>query len=150
LEEGGDSITAMAVVARSRKHNLRVSLHDVLRCESVAQLARTAEIDGVSVQHTEKTDEPFGLSPIQKLYLQRVEGYQGRSRFNQSLLLRLTRRIDASMLESAIRGVICHHSMLRARFNVTEQRVWQQHISNVCILNEYYCTTTKAKYSLRM
>lgn len=131
---GGDSITAMAVVSRSRKQRINLSLHDILRSESITQLAVNAGEEVSVAQHEEETDKPFGLSPIQHLYFESAKGHQGRSRFNQSFLLRLTRRTEAHVLEHAIRAIISQHSMLRARFSKSSDGSWQQRISNVCIL----------------
>ncbi|KAL1965991.1 hypothetical protein VTN77DRAFT_4931 [Rasamsonia byssochlamydoides] len=130
LSLGGDSITAMAVVSRSRRQKMKLSLHDVLRSESIVQLARTVESGLVSVQHEEKVDEPFGLYPIQQLYFQAAKGYQGRSRFNQSFTLRLSRYIKPESLESAIRTVVNQHSMLRARFGMNKDGRWEQRFTS--------------------
>jgi amino acid adenylation domain-containing protein/non-ribosomal peptide synthase protein (TIGR01720 family) len=130
---GGDSILAMDVVSRCRKQKINISLRDVLQSESITRLALTAGTGFLSVQYEEKTDEPFSLSPIQRLYFQSAKGYHGRSRFNQSISLRLTQRTDANALESAVRTIVRKHSMLRARFGMSNAGNWQQRITKVCI-----------------
>jgi hypothetical protein len=121
----------MDVVSRCRKQKINLSLRDVLQSESIRHLAPTAGAGFASLQYEEKTDESFGLSPIQQLYFQSAKGYQGRSRFNQSMSLRLTQRTDCNTLESAIRRIIGQHSMLRARFSVNQDGTWQQRITTV-------------------
>jgi amino acid adenylation domain-containing protein/non-ribosomal peptide synthase protein (TIGR01720 family) len=131
-DSGGDSITAMAVVSRGRRQRMKLSLHDILRCESIIQLARTVEPGLVSaVQHEERAEEPFTLSPVQQLYFQAAKGYQGRSRFNQSFTIRLSRYIDTDSLESAIENVVKQHSMLRARFHMDKNGEWEQRVTSV-------------------
>lgn len=123
----------MAVVSRSRRQKIKLSLHDVLRCESIIQLARTIGSGLVAVQHEEKVDEPFGLSPIQQLYFQAAKGHAGRSRFNQSFTLRVSRYIKADTLEAAIADVVNQHSMLRARFRMNKDGNWEQRFTSVRI-----------------
>lgn len=123
----------MAVVSRSRKQKINLSLHDILRSESIIQLAANAGEEVSVAQYEEKANEPFALSPIQHLYFKSAKGHQGWNRFNQSFLLRITRWTEAHVLEQAIRTVINRHSMLRARFSQNSDGRWQQQISNVSI-----------------
>lgn len=130
---GGDSITAMAVVSRSRRHKIGVSLHDVLRSSSIVQLASTVEASIVTVQTEEKTEQDFDLSPIQTIYLAASKEHQGNSRFNQSFSLRLSRYISPQAMRSAVKSLVIQHSMLRARFREDSDGKWVQRLSNVCI-----------------
>jgi Condensation domain len=123
----------MAVVARGHKQRIKVSLHDVLRSQSISQLARTVEASTLAVQQVEENDEPFDLSPIQRLYFQSAKSYQGRSRFNQSISVRFLQEIDPNTLGSAIRAIIHQHSMLRIRFSLDSDGNWQQRITKVRI-----------------
>lgn len=131
MGKGGDSITAMAVVSRGRRHNLKLTLHDILTSSSIMHLASTVESAVVTVEEEEKVDEPFGLSPIQQVYFQAATDYHGRSRFNQSFSLRLTRYIEPETLGSAVKAVVAQHSMLRARFRRSSDGHWEQWISSV-------------------
>ncbi|KAH8701118.1 putative nonribosomal peptide synthase [Talaromyces proteolyticus] len=127
---GGDSITAMAVVSRSRRQKIGLSLHDVLRSTSIVQLASTVEAGIVTVQSEEKMEQDFELSPIQKMYFKASKEHQGNSRFNQSFSLRLSRYISPQTLCLAIRGLVDHHSMLKARFRQRDDGEWVQLLSN--------------------
>ncbi|EED16046.1 nonribosomal peptide synthase, putative [Talaromyces stipitatus ATCC 10500] len=131
LNLGGDSITAMAVVSRSRKHNIKVTLHDILRSPSLIKLAETVESSTVDMpDHVEVLDQNFGLSPIQQMYFLAAKGHQGSSRFNQSFTLRLSRYISSDAMRSALRAIVSGHSMLRARFKLNATGEWEQQVSS--------------------
>lgn len=123
----------MAVVSRSRRHNIGVSLHDVLRSSSITQLASTVEAGIVTVQTEEKTEQDFDLSPIQTIYFAASKQHQGNSRFNQSFSLRLSRYVSFQAMQSAVKSLVTQHSMLRARFRENSDGKWMQRLSNVCI-----------------
>ncbi|KAF2678227.1 amino acid adenylation domain-containing protein [Lentithecium fluviatile CBS 122367] len=126
---GGDSITAMQVMARCRKEGISVSLQHVLKCKSVTHLAQLVGSGTVEEVKDEEMDVPFQLSPIQQLYFQTQFEYSGSSRCNQSFLLRTTKRVQAQQIDSAIQTIIRQHSMLRARFEKSQAGVWQQKIT---------------------
>jgi hypothetical protein len=130
---GGDSITAMAVVSRCRRHKIGLSLHDVLRSSSVTQLASTVEAAIVTVQAEEKMEQDFGLSPIQSIYFAGSREHHGNSRFNQSFSLRLSRYVSPQAMRSAVSSLVTQHSMLRARFRQDSEGKWVQRLSRVCI-----------------
>lgn len=123
----------MAVVSRSRRHKIGVSLHDVLRSSSVTQLASTVEAAIVTVKTEEQIEQDFGLSPIQSIYFAGSREHQGNSRFNQSFSLRLSRYVSPQAMQSAVRSLVTQHSMLRARFREDSEGKWVQRLSKVCI-----------------
>ncbi|KAF4633014.1 hypothetical protein G7Y89_g5108 [Cudoniella acicularis] len=128
---GGDSITAMQVMAMCRKEKISFTLSQVLRSKSIHQLASIAQFEG-DIQHQEELfDTIFDLSPIQKLYFQtqRPDSFENDGRFNQSFSLEVTRHVTASALESAIQRIVRKHSMLRARFSQDSYANWKQRVT---------------------
>lgn len=127
---GGDSISAMSVMARARKQKLHLTLNSILRSTSISKLALSAGSTIANIQQ-ERVGKSFGLSPIQSLYVQSAQDYNGSNRFNQSFTVRLTYSVEPHILEDVIRTIIKRHSMLRARFSKAVNGVWQQTITNV-------------------
>ncbi|KAJ5091869.1 hypothetical protein NUU61_006739 [Penicillium alfredii] len=123
---GGDSITGMAVISRARKQGLVVTLHDILQSRSVKELAQTASSKAPVTHREEKTGEGFGLSPVQKLYFRSSTAFMGAARFNQSITVRIARRVEGEVLRRAIKAVTSQHSMFRARFSKASDGTWQQ------------------------
>ena len=131
LSVGGDSITAMQVMAMCRKEKINFTLSEVLRSRSIHQLSASAKFEGDRVFEDEKLEEQFGLSPIQQLYFQAKAADQQKpnSRFNQSFTLRISRKVDPDNLKASIDTIVDQHSMLRAKFNKGSSGLWQQRIT---------------------
>jgi hypothetical protein len=121
----------MAMVSRARKCGLSVSLHDILQSPSIKNLADAVESEVSKPKHQEQTDTPFNLSPMQKLYFQRATKFQRASRFNQSITVKLSRRVEANLVEDALKAVVARHSMLRARFSQSSSGDWLQKVTKV-------------------
>jgi len=130
---GGDSITAMQVVARGRAHNIQLTVKDVLKSQTLGSLAQKATTITTSSVVTEETFETsFSLSPIQKFYFQRLAENETTAKglealhFYQNALLQLNRAIPREDLALGIKAVISRHSMLRARFSQDGTGAWSQ------------------------
>ena len=125
---GGDSISAMMVQSSLKKINLGTTVDDIISAKSIRQLAKSVRTaDSIKVAE-EKIEEEFDLSPIQALFFQQPG--QGEGHFNQSFFLRLTRTMKADLIHQAIKTIVNRHSMLRARFRVSEfDEEWKQRIT---------------------
>ncbi|KAF4539218.1 Nonribosomal peptide synthase protein [Lasiodiplodia theobromae] len=131
---GGDSITAMQVVARCRSANIAVKIKDIMQTKSLAQLAECASDSGSDTKSfaKESAGTAFDLTPIQKLYFAAGLGDStprksatGSYHFNQSSLLQLKNKVADVALAKAVEAIVGHHSMLRARFRKTDG-AWTQ------------------------
>ena len=129
LSVGGDSISAMQVVGQCRKDGMSLGVQEVLRSRSIIQLATAVkEVESSSYDHQEYFDEDFDLSPIQSLYFQRpnTDGH-----FNQSFYLRVARKTSANEFHAAVKQLVSRHSMLRARFSLSDEHGWQQRLTSM-------------------
>ncbi|PSN72225.1 acetyl-CoA synthetase-like protein [Corynespora cassiicola Philippines] len=127
LAQGGDSITAMQLLARCRKEGINLTLNQVLRAKSITHLALTVMSDSSFFTGEEQTDKPFALSPVQRFYFDSI-GDENNSHFNQSSTLQFSRSVDLDSLKEAIDAIVKCHSMLRARFSKDTAGTWQQSI----------------------
>lgn len=125
----------MAVVSRSRRQNIKVTLHDILRSPSLVKLAETVD-SGIpkADDHVEVMDQGFGLSPIQQMYFLAAKEHQGSSRFNQSYTVRFSRYTSAETVQLALQAIVSSQSILRARFKSNAAGDWEQRISKVSLL----------------
>ncbi|PYI23428.1 acetyl-CoA synthetase-like protein [Aspergillus violaceofuscus CBS 115571] len=130
LSLGGDSITAMQVVARCRSQGIDLSVQDILQPKSLAGVVARAHAakPRSAVTREEVYDVPFELSPIQQLYFEAVVPANERQQhhYNQSVLLRVTHPILSSQLTAAIEKIVNCHAMLRARFHQDVDGKWTQ------------------------
>lgn len=129
---GGDSISAMTVMAKCRKEGITLSLQDVLRSKSVVSLARKissrAPVLYSAGNTADVTNESFELSPIQRLYFEFIDP-AGCSQFNQSQYVAVNRRVKSDLVRSALHKLVSHHSMLRVRFAKSID-AWSQRITD--------------------
>ncbi|KAI4155608.1 MAG: hypothetical protein LQ340_000881 [Diploschistes diacapsis] len=134
LSLGGDSISAMRVMAKGRKEGLNLSLQDILRSKSISQLAAVIGdiVPGSSadVVEEEVVDRAFDVSPIQSLFFESIGGNSGDAQFNQSYLLEIRSKVTVDDVRNALEAVIGKHSMLRSRFAKSSDNKWQQRVTN--------------------
>jgi amino acid adenylation domain-containing protein/non-ribosomal peptide synthase protein (TIGR01720 family) len=147
LHLGGDSITAMQVMARCRAQGVGVTVQDIIRCKNVHDLALKASVSrgllggaagGVGGQkRVDEDHHEFDPSPIQQQYFSLVGDGSGApggagtaTQFNQSVLLRVTRDVGAEHFRKALHALVETHSMLRARFRRDGNGSWRQRITD--------------------
>ncbi|KAK4246306.1 non-ribosomal peptide synthetase [Corynascus novoguineensis] len=140
VKMGGDSISAMEVVAQCRGKGIPLRIEQLLKAKSVKQLAAPFEdldlaptqapaaaenasiTTAGSVQKQQEEEEEddnitmFGLSPIQRMFTRLSPG---ENHFNQSFLLKVSTtkaRVSEDAMRQALDVVVKRHAMLRARF----------------------------------
>lgn len=122
------------MISRARKQGLVLTLNDILQSRSVKELAQAAKSKApVTAHREEKSGEGFALSPVQKLYMQSSTSFKGAARFNQSMTVRISRRVEGEVLRRAIKAVASQHAMFRARFSKSVDGKWQQKGAAVCV-----------------
>ena len=121
------------MISRARKQGLIVTLNDILQSKSVKELAQTATAKAPAAsQPQQRSGEAFALSPVQKLYMQYSTSFKDTARFNQSITVRISRRVDGEVLRRAMTAVTSQHPMLHARFGKEKNGAWQQKTAAVC------------------
>ncbi|RHZ49214.1 nonribosomal peptide synthetase fmqA [Aspergillus thermomutatus] len=126
---GGDSITAMQVVAQARSKGLAVTMDRILRLKTISQIILHEDSLSRAVVHmSEEEDVWFALSPIQQMFFHRQSN--GLDRFSQIFLLRVSQPVTTSQLQLALRALLSKHPMLRARFAKQQDGSWRQAITS--------------------
>ena len=129
---GGDSVSAMQVAASCQSSGFRVTVADIFRFSTIAELAEKMEEHGsssdiISTGPEDPTDTWFDLSPIQQLFFQHTPG--GHNQFTQQFLLHVSKTKRSSEVQEAIRTIVDQHSMLRAYYRLQPSGKWEQAIS---------------------
>ncbi|RDW92973.1 nonribosomal peptide synthetase fmqA [Aspergillus mulundensis] len=132
---GGDSITAMQIVAHARTQGLSVSLDLIMRHKSIGQiLAHTQHdpsMDWANRHIEDETEVWFALSPIQQMFLDQQPAGTDLNRFTQTFLLRLKEAVPLDQVQEAVRTLLSRHSMLRAVFaRQPDDGRWMQMVRN--------------------
>ncbi|GAB1316362.1 hypothetical protein MFIFM68171_06572 [Madurella fahalii] len=140
IKMGGDSISAMEVVAHCRGKGIPLLIEQLLKAKSIKQLAanfggldlglttgdtapgKVAEKITPEAQEADDDEQDednitmFGLSPIQRMFTRLSPG---ENHFNQSFLLKASSakvRLDEDGIKKALDVIVRRHAMLRARF----------------------------------
>jgi amino acid adenylation domain-containing protein/non-ribosomal peptide synthase protein (TIGR01720 family) len=151
VKMGGDSISAMEVVAQCRGKGIPLLIEQLLKAKSVKQLAAhfeklnlapaqapaVAESSAMTTTNAAQNDEEeddnitmFGLSPIQRMFTRLSPG---ENHFNQSFLLKVSTekaRLSEDSVRQALDVTVKRHAMLRARFQKLG-RIFKQWIEPV-------------------
>ncbi|KMU89701.1 HC-toxin synthetase [Coccidioides immitis H538.4] len=136
LHLGGDSISAMQVMAKCRSQGIKITVKDIMQARSIRELSTQVTFSGgrrpraeAEVEIPQKLEDTrsFNLSPIQQLYFDCVG--DNWKQFNQSVLMRLTSERSPDDIARAITKLVTIHPMLRARFEKNEAGNWHQWIS---------------------
>lgn len=160
---GGDSITAMQIVALARTKNISVSVNEIMRFKTISQVLLHAASPTAARRlggggHTangevqEELDIFFPLSPIQQMFMDQQQVDGSWNRFNQTFLLRLTQPISLGQLQVAIHALLSRHSMLRARFSrLPDDGQWGQTITAAGTVSSQssHCTCTAYRLESR-
>ena len=124
---GGDSIQVLQLVARAREAGLAVSPKSVFANPTVADLARTTgAASGAGVASADSLSGALPLTPIQQWFFE--QDFEAAHHWNQSVLLTARAPLDGARVEAALRTVVAHHPMLRARFAVDATGRWSARV----------------------
>jgi amino acid adenylation domain-containing protein/non-ribosomal peptide synthase protein (TIGR01720 family) len=130
LSLGGDSISAMSLVAHGNAQHIRLTVADVLSQSSLEELAlRAPRDDSVLpvVSYPEETLEvPFALSPMQRMFFAGMPSHL-LNHFNQSIFVACNQRVTPGDVQSAVYILLRRHAMLRCRFHQSNDE-WMQTI----------------------
>lgn len=121
---GGDSIKALLLISRLKKHNLQISVPDIMRYAVLQEMATRLEQTDAAII-AEKVTGPVPLSPIQQYFLSNMQ--QSPWHYNQSVMIRLKDAPGPEIIRQSLQALIAHHDMLRAVFTCAHG-VWQQTI----------------------
>ncbi|RBL90134.1 non-ribosomal peptide synthase/polyketide synthase [Chitinophaga flava] len=125
FESGGDSIISIQVVSRARRAGLEFQPRDLFTHQHIAALATEV----LSRKKDTLTGEQgllagaSGMLPIQQWYLE-TAGIN-TPYFNQSVLLTINKKVDATDLSAAIKQLVAYHDTLRFKYTHTGT-AWEQ------------------------
>uniref|UniRef100_UPI003F632612 condensation domain-containing protein n=1 Tax=Pseudomonas sp. LRF_L74 TaxID=3369422 RepID=UPI003F632612 len=116
FELGGDSIISIQVVSRARQAGIRFTPKELFQHQTVqglAAVAKQGEEGGLQIDQGPVTGEAL-LLPIHQYFFE--EAIPERHHWNQSVLLKPGKALDAERLEQSLQALITHHDALRLSF----------------------------------
>jgi hypothetical protein len=136
---GGDSITAMQVMAKCRAQGIRIAVSDIISSKSVHDLALKADVpkEQQQIAAVGEDHHEFDPAPIQQLYFELMHVGSNKepsvgllAQFNQSVLLRLAKNASSDDLGRGLHTLVKTHSMLRSRFRRDGTGSWRQRVTS--------------------
>jgi amino acid adenylation domain-containing protein/non-ribosomal peptide synthase protein (TIGR01720 family) len=126
---GGDSVSAMQLVAQARTQGFALSTRDVLHYKTLSKIAQRMKSMSKQIERPtiDWSRRPFPPSPVQQMFLDELSS-ENIPMFTQSLLLQVKGHIEPSRLLAAVHTVVSRHPMLRARFHRDRDSSWSQQI----------------------
>ncbi len=123
---GGDSILSLQVIARARAAGLYLTPRLLFERPTIAQLVQAALT--VDAARDKEITEPLPLTPIQAWFFERNP--DAPSHWNQSVLLKVTERLDMAALKEVLRALVARHDALRLHFT-QQDGVWRQQVAPI-------------------
>ncbi|CAN7654321.1 non-ribosomal peptide synthase/polyketide synthase [Pseudomonas brassicacearum] len=122
FELGGDSIISIQMVSRARQAGIHFSPKDLFVHQTIQGLASVANQgdSGPGIDQGPVTGDAV-LLPFQQLFFE--QDMAEPHHWNQSVLLKGLRPVDAAHLEQALQALVAHHDALRLAFT-RENDAW--------------------------
>ncbi|HEY0739193.1 MAG TPA: amino acid adenylation domain-containing protein, partial [Herpetosiphonaceae bacterium] len=113
---GGDSILSIQIIARAHQAGIHLHPRQLFQHQTIAELAAVADAAPVVVSEQGPVTGAAPLTPIQRwLFAQQQPDPQ---HVNQALLFESRQPLDPALLRQAIKHLLLHHDVLRARFDL--------------------------------
>ncbi|HEX5885452.1 MAG TPA: condensation domain-containing protein, partial [Pyrinomonadaceae bacterium] len=126
FELGGDSIVSIQIVARARDAGLVITPKQVLKHESILELAAVTKSSRDVAKEEDSNEGAIPLTPIQHWFFE--QQLPEPHHYNQALMLELKSLARADLLEKSLGRLTQHHDALRLRFK-RETQGWEQRIA---------------------
>nr|WP_231997158.1 non-ribosomal peptide synthetase [Mycobacterium sp. 1245111.1] len=139
FELGGDSILSMQVVARARAAGVVCRPRDVFVEQTVARLARVAEVTARAEQVIDEGVGPLTATPIMR-WLHDIDG--PTTEFNQSVLLQAPAGVTEADVVVMLQALLDRHAMLRLRVIDDGAGGWSLHAPEAGSVDARVCLRT--------
>ncbi|MBL6448227.1 amino acid adenylation domain-containing protein [Fulvivirga sp. 29W222] len=115
FELGGDSIKAVQISSRLNEEGISLNVKDILTYHTIEQISQYAEMAGESRYEQGLVEGKRELTPIEGWFFS--QEFKNPDFYNQSVLLKLNRKVNPDSLNRAFVQVIEHHDGLRLNFD---------------------------------
>lgn len=142
---GGDSIKAIDLCGKLFDAGYELKLSDILLNPIIKEFSKMAK----RVITTEFIDAPEGETdtvPIQRWFFHRKlnSPYQ----FNQSVILKGKGKIEIKKVEKSLQRIICHHEILRAKFDFNKTTKFMIQRQGNIKVREFYVNCKNGFYAI--
>ena len=131
---GGDSIKAIRIVSLLQNEGIICNPRDILNYKTPYLIAQN--VGNEIGEHYESVEGTFDLLPIQNYFFDQIN----RHDYTQEYILETTIDLDIGILQKALDELTNLHDMLRAKFNVKDEKYVQEILplnTRICEINEF-------------
>ncbi|KAH9148359.1 hypothetical protein AeRB84_008268, partial [Aphanomyces euteiches] len=124
---GGDSISAIRLVAKSKHVGLNLTSANVMKFPTLSEMAAISKVykQQKDIEETQLAG-PVPLTPIQHFNF--LHPWKNANFWNLSFTIQPREPLDFSDLQEAVTKLVTHHDVLRTRFSYSASSGWTQHI----------------------
>lgn len=122
FELGGDSIKAVQIVSRLYNQGISLNVKDILTYHTIASISAKAVMVLADQYEQEPVQGKKTLSPIESWFF--TQDFENPAYFNQSILLKLNRELDLSLLEKAFVKLVEQHDSLRMNYDADQKELF--------------------------
>lgn len=115
---GGDSIKAVQITSKLAEQGIVIKVKDILTFHTIAQISLYAvqsQNANAKIYEQGMLSGEFEFSPIARWFFD--QKLNNQNFYNQSILLKLHRKVDIGLLTQTFKIIIKHHDALRVKFN---------------------------------
>ena len=122
FEVGGDSIKAVQIVSRLRDAGISIAVKDLLTYHTIRQVSRQAHLVKSRHYYQGVLYGLKALSPIESWFFS--QQFENPGYYNQSVLLNLSSKVDAAVLNEACKLLIHHYDELRLNYDAEKNELF--------------------------
>ena len=126
FELGGDSILSIQIISRAKENGIYLTAKDIFMNQTIRELARVAKSRKFIHARQDLITGNVATSPIQRWFFN--SNRTDMNQFNQSVLFKVSKKLDIESLETVLNNLINHHDMLRSSY-YQEDGQWIQVIN---------------------
>ncbi|RXE59147.1 non-ribosomal peptide synthetase [Acetivibrio mesophilus] len=122
FELGGDSIKAIQVVSLLAREGIDIEVKDILVYRTIAGILLNVKPKNLKNYGQGTIEGSFGKTPVVGWFFSRE--FDDPGYYNQSVLLKMKRKIDITNLERVFKKIIEHHDALRINYSAEDKRLY--------------------------
>jgi surfactin family lipopeptide synthetase A len=145
---GGDSIKAVQIASSLLDKGISLNAKDILTYQTINQTSLRAEIVGADIKYEQGIMEgDIQLTPIEWWFFS--QNFENPNYYNQSILLKLNKKVNIPLLEETFRKVVEHHNSLRVNYNPEKKVLFYnlKHLDKKFVVEQFETGVTNDSFS---
>jgi amino acid adenylation domain-containing protein/non-ribosomal peptide synthase protein (TIGR01720 family) len=123
LDLGGDSIKAIQVAARLKKHQFKIEIRDLFHYRTIEKLAQAVSEIGIPEIEQGTVYGEVPLAPAQKWFFE--NRFSNMNHWNQAVILYGEKGFDVAVIEKVFEKITEHHDALRMVYRFEAGKIVQ-------------------------